>query len=129
MKNKNHDISNIFAVNGPPLLNLVGDITRDSHIRKALPITIASLGSFIKMFKYLEYNNELTDSLINAYSGFKKSAPIHDFDEEAKKLYKKLNLPDPTINRKNYLDFDTPDVVWVHPTTNAKFYIGNIGAA
>ena len=30
---------------------------------------------------------------------------------------------------ENYLDFDMPDVVWVNPKNNAKFYIGNIGAA
>lgn len=68
--------------------------------------------------------------MLGGYSGPKKNiAPIHDFDEEAKKLYKKLNLPDPTVNRKNYLEFDQPDVVWIHPKTGAKFYIGNIGAA
>ena len=38
-------------------------------------------------------------------------------------------MPDPTVNRKNYLEFDQPDVVWIHPKTGAKFYIGNIGAA
>jgi hypothetical protein len=56
-------------------------------------------------------------------------ATHHDFDEEAKRLYKKLNLPDPTQDKDIYLSYDMPDVVWVHPTTGAKFYIGNIGAA
>ena len=27
----------------------------------------------------------------------KEAKPIHDFDEEAKKLYARLNLPDPTV--------------------------------
>jgi len=55
-------------VNGPPQLSLVGDITKDSHIRKSLPITIASLGSFIKMFRYLDSNtNGLTESLLSGY--------------------------------------------------------------
>jgi hypothetical protein len=53
----------------------------------------------------------------------------HDFDEEAKKLYKKLNLPDPTERRDKFDAFDVPDVVWVHPKTGASLYIGNIGAA
>jgi hypothetical protein len=46
-------------------LGLVGDITKDSHIRKALPLTISSLGSFIKMFKYLDSkSNGMTESLL-----------------------------------------------------------------
>ena len=74
----------------------------------------------------------MSESLLGGFFQKKEKfqvGPIHDFDEEAKKLYKKLNLPDPTVNRKNYLDFDMPDVVWVNPKNNAKFYIGNIGAA
>lgn len=59
----------------------------------------------------------------------KETGPIHDFDEEAKRLYKKLNLPDPTEKRDTYLSHDVPDVVWVHPDTDAKLYIGNIGSA
>ena len=63
----------------------------------------------------------------------KKLKPVRDnFDDEAKMLYKRLNLPDPTREMKENNQFsasDIPDVVWVHPTTGAKFYIGNIGAA
>ena len=55
-------------MNGPPQLGLVGDITKDSHIRKSLPITVASLGSFIKMFRYLDAkSNGLTESLLGGY--------------------------------------------------------------
>ena len=63
---------------------------------------------------------------------FKKLKPVRDnFDDEAKMLYKRLNLPDPTLKRKpeEFSSYDVPDVVWVHPKTGAKFYIGNIGAA
>jgi hypothetical protein len=37
-------------------------------LRKSLPITIASLGSFIKMFRYLDAkSNGLTESLLGGY--------------------------------------------------------------
>ena len=52
----------------------------------------------------------------------------HDFGNEAERLWKKLNLPDP----RNHLDkanWNKPDVVWVHPVTGAKFFIGDIVAA
>ena len=54
------------------------------------------------MFKYLDSkSNGMTESLLGGLFNQKKDrnqvGPIHDFDEEAKKLYKKLNLPDPTI--------------------------------
>ena len=66
-----------------------------------------------------------------------------DFDEEGRKLFKKLGLPDPLENLakkqegKDWLDeeedimgrYGVPDVVYVHPVTKAKFYIGDETAA
>ena len=59
-----------------------------------------------------------------------------DFDDEARKLFKKLGLPDPlekiAKNESNdewMNEFGMPDVVYVHPTTGAKFYIGDESAA
>lgn len=67
-----------------------------------------------------------------------------DFDEEARKLFIKLGLPDPTKkNRnsqnktirdsidgtlKNY-NYSQPDVVFVHPKSGAKLFIGDESAA
>ena len=70
-----------------------------------------------------------------------RQQPI-DFDEEGRKLFKKLGLPDPMAalaKKKNadWLDdeedtlgrYGVPDVVYVHPQTGAKFYIGDETAA
>lgn len=54
----------------------------------------------------------------------------HDFAEEASKLFKKLNLPDPSEKQTDDENAASkPDVVWIHPTTGAKFFIGDLGAA
>ena len=47
-----------------------------------------------------------------------------DFDDEARKLFKKLNLPDDPV--KDNMGFSRePDAVYQHPTSGAKFYIGD----
>ena len=53
-----------------------------------------------------------------------------DFDEEARKLFKKLNIPDPTdktqdSSKYNRDDWGKPDCVYINPNTGAKFFIGD----
>ena len=74
-----------------------------------------------------------------------------DYDEEGRKLFKSLGLPDPVLELEKVnasklnsfpdsatslyqkynahitqsKDFLTPDVVYVHPVSKAKFYIGD----
>lgn len=65
-----------------------------------------------------------------SYSSKQKEVnPIVDFDEEARKLYQRLNLPIPSKNKDMYTQYDQPDCVWIHPETGAKFYIGNLMTA
>lgn len=50
-----------------------------------------------------------------------------DFDEEARKLWRRLNLPEsgPELGSR----FNEADVVWAHPKTRALFFIGDISIA
>ena len=50
-----------------------------------------------------------------------------DFDEEARKLFKRLNVPDPTDKTVEYNrdDWGKPDCVYINPKTGAKFFIGD----
>eukprot|EP00406_Dinophysis_acuminata_P043591 CAMPEP_0179311528 /NCGR_PEP_ID=MMETSP0797-20121207/52735_1 /TAXON_ID=47934 /ORGANISM="Dinophysis acuminata, Strain DAEP01" /LENGTH=196 /DNA_ID=CAMNT_0021021309 /DNA_START=71 /DNA_END=661 /DNA_ORIENTATION=+ len=50
-----------------------------------------------------------------------------DYDEEARKLFKQLNL-DATGSTKNSA-YNDADAVWAHPETRATFFIGNISIA
>lgn len=51
------------------------------------------------------------------------------FDEEARKLFKRLNIPDPTdksqVTEFNREDYGKPDCVYINPKSGAKFYIGD----
>ena len=66
--------------------------------------------------------------------GAKRDEQI-DYDEEARKIFKQLGLPDPRENtQKEKSDewanwYGMPSVVYVHPRTGAKFYIGDESAA
>eukprot|EP00747_Dinoflagellata_sp_TGD_P206791 gnl/TRDRNA2_/TRDRNA2_80447_c0_seq1.p1 gnl/TRDRNA2_/TRDRNA2_80447_c0~~gnl/TRDRNA2_/TRDRNA2_80447_c0_seq1.p1 ORF type:complete len:215 (-),score=43.94 gnl/TRDRNA2_/TRDRNA2_80447_c0_seq1:16-660(-) len=53
--------------------------------------------------------------------------PVHDYDDEARKLWKRLNLPDKGDSRGSA--YNDADAVWAHPKTQAKFFIGNISIA
>ena len=49
-------------------INVFIEISKNSHIKKALPLTISSLGSFIKIFKYLDpKSNGITESLLGGF--------------------------------------------------------------
>ena len=52
-----------------------------------------------------------------------------DFDEEGRKLFEKLGLPDPTVKIDDSKYCDKPNIVWVHPETQAKLYVGDEYAA
>merc|ERR1719352_1182048 len=49
-----------------------------------------------------------------------------DFDEEARKLWARLNLDPSLINQGPY---NALDPLWRHPETGAIFYVGNQTAA
>ena len=51
---------------------------------------------------------------------YKKEFENHpNYDEEARKLFKKLNLPDPTEysekDKEDFRNWDDPDCVYIHP--------------
>mmetsp|Transcript_690 Transcript_690/g.2187 ORF Transcript_690/g.2187 Transcript_690/m.2187 type:complete len:201 (+) Transcript_690:29-631(+) len=50
-----------------------------------------------------------------------------DYDEEARKLWLTLNLPDSGSSTGSA--YNDADAVWAHPETKAVFYIGNISIA
>lgn len=55
--------------------------------------------------------------------------PLMNYDDEARKLFEQLNLPDPTVeNTKDkglFSDLrNMPNAVYQHPTTGAQFFIG-----
>merc|ERR1712146_484243 len=50
-----------------------------------------------------------------------------DFDEEARKLFRQLNLPETGCTANSA--YNDADAVWAHPRTGATFYIGNLNIA
>ena len=60
--------------------------------------------------------------------------PLMNYDDEARKLFAKLHLPDPTVeNTKDEGLFsdqsNMPNPVYQHPLTGAQFFIGGEFAA
>ena len=47
-----------------------------------------------------------------------------DFDKEAMELLKYLGINDPKVNRKK-ASVNEPDIVYIHPVTHAKLFIGS----
>eukprot|EP00929_Paragymnodinium_shiwhaense_P115080 TRINITY_DN83699_c0_g1_i1.p1 TRINITY_DN83699_c0_g1~~TRINITY_DN83699_c0_g1_i1.p1 ORF type:complete len:194 (-),score=44.51 TRINITY_DN83699_c0_g1_i1:69-650(-) len=46
-----------------------------------------------------------------------------DYNQEARDLWKRLNLPDDGSSTRS--EYNDADAVWAHPETKATFYIGN----
>jgi hypothetical protein len=120
-------IGELLAINGPPKLTNIDEVSMRMHFSHHIPLSIDQLMSQLPLLSDIKQDSKS----MKAFMGrkLKETGPIHDFDEEAKRLYAKLNLPDPTEKRDAFMSYDVPDVVWVHPENGAKFYIGNIGSA
>ena len=117
----------MFAINGPPSFKEIDPVGKKTHFNTAIPITLSQLGFYFPLLAEMRPDAKGTRAFYGRKQ--KEAKPIHDFDDEAKKLYARLNLPDPTVRKDTYLAFDVPDVVWTNPTTGASLYIGNIGSA
>lgn len=50
-----------------------------------------------------------------------------DYDDEARKLFRQLNLPETGSTRQS--SYNDADAVWAHPTSGAFFFIGNLSIA
>lgn len=122
-----YHMTNLFCIDGPPCYKVIHDVGQSTQFNPQIPLQIPQL------LMYYPSLHEVPDDAkgLRAFFGRKQkeAKPIHDFDEEAKKLYARLNLPDPTVRQDKFVAHDVPDCVWVHPNTGAKLYIGNIGSA
>jgi len=71
-------------------------------------------------------NGKAVSSKSRLYGYSSRPAAPLDFDEEAKKLWARLNLDPSVISSGPY---NAMDALWQHPETRAVFYVGNQTAA
>ena len=68
------------------------------------------------------------------YKAERQQEPLLNYDDEARKLFAQLNLPDP-MNEKDKTqatfsaESNMPNAVWIHPETKAQLFVSGEYAA